>query len=79
MEFSQAFANVLRERRKELKLSQEALAGRVDSNQRYISEIESSAKNPTIKFSHELAKALEIPLSTLISNAELKVSSASHQ
>lgn len=70
MDFSESFAKAIRQRRNELKLSQEALAGRLDSNQRYISEIESCVKNPTIKFSNELAKALDIKLSDLIIRAE---------
>ena len=70
MEFSQAFADEIRKRRKELRLSQEALADKVESNQRYISEIESGRKNPTVKFAHELAKALDTKLSELIAQAE---------
>lgn len=73
MEFNRAFADALRMQRKAKKLSQEALADRVESNQRYISEIESCIKNPTLKFVHDLAVALDTPLSSLIQQAERKM------
>jgi transcriptional regulator with XRE-family HTH domain len=77
MDFSGALAKAIKRRRKEIGLSQEALAFKVGSNQRYISEIELGVKNPTVKFAHELSVALETRFSDLASQAEQEMASGS--
>ena len=60
------FGNKVRERRIELGLSQEELAGRADLHRTYIGMIERAEKNITIENIEKIAKALEISLDKIM-------------
>ena len=64
------FGTVLRQRRQELKWSQERLAGRADVNRSYLGEIERGHAVPSLAVLDKLARALEINLSTLLARCE---------
>ncbi|MBI5386523.1 MAG: helix-turn-helix transcriptional regulator [Verrucomicrobia bacterium] len=70
LEFSDAFALVLQRHRTALKLSRQALAQRARLHQTYIGLIERGLSNPSLDAAHAIAKALELPLSQLIAEAE---------
>ena len=61
------FGNKVRERRTELGLSQEELAGRAGFHRTYIGMIERAEKNITLENIEKIARALEIPLDKLMS------------
>lgn len=60
------FGNKVRERRIELGLSQEEVAGRADLHRTYIGMIERAEKNITIGNIEKIAKALEISLDKIM-------------
>ena len=60
------FGNKVRERRIELGLSQEELAGRADVHRTYIGMIERAEKNITLENIEKISKALEISLNKLM-------------
>ena len=62
-----SFATVLRACRGRLGISQEELAGRAGLHRTYVSDIERGARNLSLESIDKLAKALEIPVSTLFS------------
>lgn len=64
------FAKVLRERRKELGLTQEELAHRAGVSMRYISLIEGCKHYPTLQTIHGLAKSLDISMGQFLSAVE---------
>jgi XRE family transcriptional regulator, regulator of sulfur utilization len=64
------FGMVLRQRRQELKWSQERLAGKADVNRSYLGEIERGRAVPSLTTLDKLASALEINLSTLLARCE---------
>ena len=64
------FGMVLRQRRQELKWSQERLAGKVDVNRSYLGEIEREYAVPSLTVLDKLARALEINLSILLARCE---------
>ncbi|RYE43856.1 MAG: XRE family transcriptional regulator [Hyphomicrobiales bacterium] len=57
-----ALASELKQRRSELELTQEDLAGRCELDRPYISLIEVARKQPTLSVLYKLAEALELPL-----------------
>jgi len=65
-----AFGKVLRERRKQAKLTQEKLALEADVQRNYVSLIERGVHQPTINIIFKLAAALECKPSTLIAEVE---------
>jgi transcriptional regulator with XRE-family HTH domain len=65
-----AFAEVVRKRRPQLGLSQEALAESAGVHHTYVSLVERGARKPTIEVANSLAHALGTKLSILISEAE---------
>ena len=67
---TEAFATVLRKRRRELGLSQEELAHRAGISMRYVSLLESVKFQPTISTMQALAVGLEVKLSDMIKDAE---------
>ena len=67
---STAFARAIRRERIAKGLSQEALAHRAGLHRTYVGLIERGLRNPTIEVGHALARALAIPLSDLIREAE---------
>ena len=56
----------LREIRKSRKLSQVALAKLVDTDQGYVSDLESGKRTPSLAFLIRLARALECSLDDLV-------------
>ena len=70
MDFNQTFGSIVKQTRKQKKLSQEHLGHLIESNQRYISEIESGSRHPSLRICYDIAVALETPLSELIRQAE---------
>ena len=64
------FGRVLRRRRQELGLSQEALGFQAEVHWTYISQIERGVKSPTLRIIEDLAEALEIEVSVLMQMAE---------
>jgi DNA-binding XRE family transcriptional regulator len=57
-------------KREAQRLSQESLAEKADLHPTYIGMVERSLRNPTLNVSEAIAKALRIPLSQLIAEAE---------
>jgi transcriptional regulator with XRE-family HTH domain len=70
LEMADAFAAVLKRRRTDLGLSQEALAEKADVHPTYIGLLERSLRNPSLNVSHALSSALGVPLSDMITEAE---------
>lgn len=70
LEMSDAFALVLRRHREGKELSQEMLAERADLHPTNIGMLERRLRNPSLNVAKTLAKALNIPLSKLIAEAE---------
>jgi transcriptional regulator with XRE-family HTH domain len=72
LELSDAFALVLQRHRAAKKLSKQALADKAGLHQTYIGLIERGLSNPSLDVANAIAEALEVPLSTLIVEAEAK-------
>jgi transcriptional regulator with XRE-family HTH domain len=64
------FGEVLREARREKKLSQEALADTASLHRTYVGQVERGVKSPTLGAMKRLAMALGVELHVLISAAE---------
>jgi transcriptional regulator with XRE-family HTH domain len=69
-EFLRAFGDAVRARRKELSLSQEALAEEIPLYRSYLADIERGARNLGLVNSLRIARALSVPLSKLMADAE---------
>lgn len=65
-----SFGTAVRDRRQELRLSQEELAARAGLNRTYIGDIERGARNIALVNIALLASALEIEPSSLLMSAE---------
>ena len=70
LEMSDAFALVLRKRRKAKGLSQELLAEKADLHPTYIGLVERRLRNPSLNVAKALARGLGLPLNVLIKEAE---------
>lgn len=70
VEFSDAFAIVLKQHRKAKRLTHEALAEKAGLHHTYISMLERSVRTPKLDVAHRLAKALGVPLSEITFEAE---------
>ena len=70
---SAAFAEVVREQRAKLGVSQEDLAHDAGLHRTYVGLIERGLRNPTIEVGHALALALGTTLSDLIRRAERRL------
>lgn len=68
--FSAAFGLVVRRRRNEIGLSQEALAEKADVGAVYVGFIERNVPSPTIDTAEKLANALATTLAKLVDEAE---------
>jgi len=64
------FGRRVRELREARGWSQERLAGRAELNRSYMGEVERAAVMPSLATAAKLARALDIPLSTLLSQCE---------
>ncbi|MDF1860405.1 MAG: helix-turn-helix transcriptional regulator [Verrucomicrobiales bacterium] len=67
---SKAFGEVVRKRRVDSGLSQEALSEKANLHATYIGLIERGKRNPTIEAAEQIAAAFGVRLSILISEAE---------
>lgn len=63
-------SNIIKLRRKQLNLSQEALANKCNLDRSYIGSLERSKRNPTLVTLILLSKGLEIELSELLSQLQ---------
>lgn len=70
---NRAVGEVIRELRKEYKVSQEKLADGIDSHQVYISEIEKGDKLPSLIVLHNIATFFRLSLTELVSRIESKL------
>lgn len=69
-----ALGEAIRTRRGEIDgLSQEGLADLAGMHRTYVSEIERGLRNPSFRNLFKLARALEVPLSELVAQAERSV------
>lgn len=64
--------SAIRDRRAELGLSQEALGERAVLDRTYVSGVERGVRNPTVATLARIAEALEIRLSALLHDAEVR-------
>lgn len=71
MTIEQAFGNVIRKLRKERRFSQEKLAFNSMLDRSFISSLECGRKQPTLITIFQLADALNIPASLILSDVEL--------
>ena len=69
-EFNQFFGKVVRERREQLKISQEDLADEAPVHRTYVSSIELGKTDMSLSVAYRIAKALKLPLYKLIKKAE---------
>ena len=75
-----AFGQAVRERRRELLLSQEALGFQAGIHRTYISQIERGVKSPSLKVIQVIAFALKTPMYELIRDTEKYLKqSANHE
>jgi XRE family transcriptional regulator, regulator of sulfur utilization len=68
--FSAAFARALRRERSAQGLSQERLAHTAGLARQYVGMIERGERRPTLEAGYALARALGVPLSNLVREAE---------
>ncbi len=68
--FESTFGEVVRKRRRELGLSQEALGFHSSLHRTYISEIERGLKSPSLRATLSIAEALNTKASTLLFKTE---------
>lgn len=69
-DFSDAFAAVVKRHREVKKLSKAGLAERAGLHQTYIGLLERGERNPSLDTSSAIARALDLPLSELVLQAE---------
>lgn len=70
---NRAVGEVIRELRKEYKVSQEKLADGIDSHQVYISEIEKGDKLPSLIVLRNIATFFQLSLTEMVSRIESKL------
>ena len=69
-EFLRGFGEVIRAHRKERGLSQEALAEEIPLYRSYLADVERGARNLGLVNAMRVARALGVPLSRLVADAE---------
>ena len=69
-ELSKAFVIVLKRYQKQRKLTNYALAQLAGIHQTYIGLLESGERNPMMDTANKIAKALNVPLSKMLAEAE---------
>lgn len=70
MDLVQILGRNVRSKRRELGLSQEALAYDCDMKRSYLSDLERGVRNPTVRALGRLAKALGVPPGDLLRTTE---------
>ena len=68
--FAGCFAEVVRERRRHLKMTQESVAEKADLSWKMVSLIERKQRTPSITVAEKIAQGLSTPLWRLVKNAE---------
>lgn len=66
-----ALGRAVADRRRDLGLSQEALAARADLDRTYVGGVERGERNPSLESLHKIAKALGLSLNELFAEARL--------
>jgi transcriptional regulator with XRE-family HTH domain len=69
-DLARCFAEVVRQRRRQTKLSQERLAERADLSSKMISLVERGERTPSLTVAESIAKGLSVPLWRLLKDAE---------
>jgi len=72
VDIKQRFGKAIRRRRRELDLSQEALAEKAELHRTYISSIERGTRNPSLENIKKLADALDISIANLFANYDIE-------
>lgn len=75
--FSAVFNRILREKRREQGLSQEALSELAEVDRTYVGLLERGKRSPGLDSAKKLAAGLNLPLSELIAEAEREFDRAS--
>jgi transcriptional regulator with XRE-family HTH domain len=60
------FGKNVRRIRREREITQETLAGQADIKRSYLTEMEAGRRNPSIMVASRIAKALNVPMGTLL-------------
>ncbi|MFP4099663.1 helix-turn-helix domain-containing protein [Coleofasciculus sp.] len=71
-DIKQRFGLAVKQRRRELGISQEELSFRAGLHRTYISDIERGSRNPSLENIDKLAKALEISISALFAHYDIE-------
>ena len=66
MDICLKFGRRVKKTRKDMGLSQEALAHEADSNRTYISDVERGTRNPSIEVVERIARALNVTMGSLL-------------
>jgi transcriptional regulator with XRE-family HTH domain len=69
-DLARCFAKVVRQHRKQMKLSQERLAEKADLSSKMISLVERGERTPSLTVAESIAKGLSVPLWRLLKDAE---------
>lgn len=67
---AEKFGREVRERRRELRLSQEKFAEKAGIHRTYVSSIELGKVDPSLRVANDVAEALDLKLSELVARAE---------
>ena len=62
----------IRELRKQLELSQEALANEAEVDRTYVTDVENGRRNVSVEILEKLIKALQIPIAEFFNSKEFK-------
>lgn len=68
--FRKSLGKVIQERRRQLTLTQEQLAGRSGLHRTYISDVERGERNLSLESIYNISKGISTPLSVLFAQAE---------
>jgi transcriptional regulator with XRE-family HTH domain len=69
-DFARCFSEVVRQHRKQAKMSQERLAEKADLSSKMISLVERGERTPSLTVADSIAKGLSVPLWRLVKDAE---------
>ena len=72
MDIKQKVGNRIRELRKELKLSQEALANEAEVDRTYVTDVENGRRNVSLEILERLIKALNVSFTEFFNSKEFK-------
>lgn len=69
-DLARCFAEVVRQHRKQIRMSQEKLAEKADLSSKMISLVERGERTPSLTVADSIAKGLSVPLWRLVKDAE---------